>query len=191
MKGVSVIWKGETMKKRILALMLALTAAVACFGLCSCSSDESAIKKAISSDFDTIKNLTEADLEGVESLGLDEYGISDLDFYKAYFEDFAYSIDKVEVNGDKATATVTMTIKSVSEFGTAFADSISKLDYSELLTMTESELNKALADMVFDAVHAVKATPLDPIQVTLTKTSSGWEIDKSIASIVNTVISAS
>ena len=171
--------------------MLAFTAVVACFGLCSCSNDESAIKKAISSDFDTIKNLTEADLEGVESLGLDEYGISDLDFYKAYFEDFAYSIDKVEVNGDKATATVTMTIKSVSEFGTAFADSISKLDYSELLTMTESELNKALADMVFDAVHAVKATPLDPIQVTLTKTSSGWEIDKSIASIVNTVISAS
>ena len=95
------------------------------------------------------------------------------------------------MNGDKATATVTMTIKSVSEFGTAFADSISKLDYSELLTMTESELNKALADMVFYAVHAVKAAPLDPIQVTLTKTNSGWEIDRSISSIVNTVISAS
>ena len=109
---------------RSLAVMVVAVLAVACgLALGACSSGPSAediIREDIATNLDDVKNMDDATLDGlarqIGSVGLEEYGIDTGTLITSMIDGFDYSIESVEVEDDTATASVTVTAKSMTEF---------------------------------------------------------------------------
>ena len=88
-------------------------------GLAGCSggaSDEEAIRASLASELDSIKNIDDAFVnefsESIDMSQLSVYGIDGVEFMKSYLSGFDYAIDSINVDGDSATAQITLTCKS-------------------------------------------------------------------------------
>lgn len=177
----------ETTRKHLTKwAMLALVAALAATmlaGLTACGGEsaEDVIRKGVTEELEGIKNLDQAALDeimagaGAADAGLDEYGIDMEEFCRTWLEGFDYSVDNVTVDGDNATATVTITCKSLMEGMTIFMDKVTALtDDTEAMSQSMDELNLQMGTMLMEALGEA---PLETNTVDLPYVLNGntWE----------------
>ena len=123
------------MKKRIL---LAPVVAIACMltlvlGGCGGASAEDLIRENLESYMGEVDVADEAFVEGLESSAgedLDQLGITADEFAAAYLDGFGYEIGDITVDGDTATAELTITIKSYTDIMTTFQNDFYDWAYS-------------------------------------------------------------
>ena len=113
----------STIQGFIVTLATLLALSIGMVGLASCSSgtrDEDAIRASLSSELDSIKNIDDAFVnefsESIDMSQLSVYGIDGVEFMKSYLSGFDYTIDSINVDGDSATAQITLTCKSYTGY---------------------------------------------------------------------------
>lgn len=169
-----------------LCVIAALCMSFSCIALVGCSSDEdeeAAIEQAISAEFDKLKNLDAATVDEIaQSVGNDELtkmGIDAKDFAKAYLDGFDYSVQKVEVDGDKATATVTMTCKSLSEFQSSLTTLAAEyVGDSSNWEKSESQIYQELGTKIMDTLKSTPTATTQPITLHFTESGGEWTADE-------------
>lgn len=153
--------------KRVLAivLMAVATLALATLSACGGKSAETTIRESVTSELESIKKLDQDALDqivgGANSVSdLSEYGISTEEFFRTWLEGFDYSVDKVTVNGDKATATVTIKVKSLTSAMDSISNNISSIIASNpaMLTMTQEQIYKEIGNLLMKAVGEAPIT---------------------------------
>lgn len=148
--------------------------------LAACGPDhEQAIRDALTQELDSIKNLDDSFLSDLASdpdiAELSEFGIDPTEFFTAYLAGFDYRIDDVTVDGETATATVVLTIKSFSQFNDAITANLDALVTDEsLATMSEEELYSTVGQTVMDTLNSLEPVENAPITVTYELVDNTW-----------------
>lgn len=113
----------STIQGFLVVLAALLTLSIGMVGLAGCSggtSDEDAIRASLASELDSIKNIDDAFVnefsESIDMSQLSVYGIDGVEFMKSYLSGFDYAIDSINVDGDSATAQITLTCKSYTGY---------------------------------------------------------------------------
>lgn len=146
-------------------------------------SDEEVIRKSLTEELDQIKNMDDAFMtEMAADMDVDElatYGIDGVEFMKTYLDGFDYKIDEVTVDGNKATAKVTLTCKSFTAYNSAVQQAATDLasDSARLQAMSKDELNQLLGQTVMDALAGVEVAETDQITIGFTKNGNTWTPD--------------
>jgi hypothetical protein len=167
-----------------LSLLVAAFCALGVFTLSGCAqkqTDEEVIREQLTTELDSIKNVDSNFVddfsESINMTQLSVYGIDGTDFMQAYLNGFDYSIDDISVEGDQATATVTLTCKSYSGYQNALEDAVTKITENpeELTTMTEDDINKKIGEIVIGSLENVDLAQTTPIEIKYTKENDTWE----------------
>ena len=176
---------------RSLAVMVVAVLAVACgLALGACSSGPSAediIREDIATNLDDVKNMDDATLDGlarqIGSVGLEEYGIDTGTLITSMIDGFDYSIESVEVEDDTATASVTVTAKSMTEF-TNFDydimadDIVDAVTSGEIDTTDQDAFNAWVGEYIMGMIDDLEPVEKD-ITFTYVNGEDGWELDES------------
>lgn len=166
---------------RVIALAaLCCSLVFASAALTACGPDhEQAIRDALTQELDTIKNLDEGFINEIASQDevatLQEFGIDPNEFFKSYLSGFDYSIGDVTVDGETATATVTLTLKSFNEFNeslTAAMDSLIADD--SLVSLSEEDLYTRIGQSVMDAVNTLEPKQIEPLTISYELVDNEW-----------------
>lgn len=176
------------MKRRLLLVpvMLVSLASTLMLGGCGGASAEDLIREDLQSYFGDIDAANETFVETLESSAGDELkqlDISAQDFADAFLGGFGYDIGTITVDGDTATAQVTVSLKSYSDimttFQSEFTDWMYGLDSSEVADMSEEDVYKQAGQMLIDVTNETEATQRE-FEVVYTRNSDGdWEMDSS------------
>lgn len=143
-------------KKVVLPVAFALMAAFALVATgCASASSEDAIRQAVSQELDIYKNLDEEAMnmvmESAESEGLTDLGIDGREFATAVLDGFDYTINSVTIDGNHATANVTITSKSMSDFEQRLNDSASALvDAPSTSLMSSDEIKQKVGELAME-----------------------------------------
>ncbi len=166
---------------RVIALAaLCCSLVFASAALTACGPDhEQAIRDALTQELDTIKNLDEGFINEIASQDevatLQEFGIDPNEFFKSYLSGFDYSIDEVTVDGETANATVTITMKSYTEFFEAFNEATdSLLADDSLVSLSEEDLYTRIGQSVMDAVNGLEPQQIEPLTFTYELVDNVW-----------------
>lgn len=142
--------------KRAIAIIAAgiLAAGVLCMTGCGQNSEQ-LIRDSLTQQLDSYKNADDAALSELatvaENEGLDEIGIDSQEFAAAVLDGFDYSIDNVTVDGNSATASVTIISKSYTDFETRINQILTDLPNDESLQdMAEEEVTQMLGEKVME-----------------------------------------
>ena len=185
---------GAKMRKQN-KVMAALAAMVCCmlafsfmFGLAGCGkSDEAVIRETISQTLDKFKAPTRETLEpivvksGTDLSYIEEYGIDPYELIGHCLSHFDYTIDSVTIDGDTATASLTLknadvavAVKSVQSEMTENAD-----DYADILSSEEAlrEFMKTFFDKVYEKLDASEELVETPATLKLNKVDGQWQVD--------------
>lgn len=165
-----------------LLLMVALFVGLAPLTGCSSEqSDEEVISASLTSELDAIKNLDDGfinDLsESVNMSQLSLYGIDGVEFMKSYLEGFDYSIDSITVDGDTATAQITLTCKSYTGYQSALRDAVDEITSNTdvIAGYSESDINERIGDIVVSSLENVELKATEPITIDYTKNDGVWQ----------------
>ncbi|WP_080797366.1 hypothetical protein [Arabiibacter massiliensis] len=167
-------------KRGLAGLLVAALLAFGAFALVSCGpSAEEVVREGVTKELDSLKNLDASLVDelaasaGVEQLA--DFGIDAKEFVSTYLGGFDYRIDDVTVNGDAATATVTLTCKSFAAYTDALEAASAELAGDESLAdLSEEELNQKLGQTIMDAIAAVPATETAPVALTFERKDNVW-----------------
>ena len=180
--------------KRVLAMALtAVLAMGAMFALAGCGpNDEQAIRDGITQQLDILKNPTKETIEPL--LGeadettmkqLETYGVDLYELIGHAFRGFDYTIGDIKVDGNNATADLTITTIDISKTSQAALESISKdpAALEKVQKFYEDGDQKAamqyVVGLVYDALDATTDTVTTDTTLKLTKTNGTWDVDKS------------
>lgn len=170
---------------RIPRIAIALTTAFlllfagAALTACGGPDHEQAIRDALTQELDEIKNVDDAYIEELTAeSGIDELadmGIDPAEFFRSFLSGFDYTIDSVEVDGETATATVTLTMKSFTEFSSTLESEVSEMLQDEsILSMSEDEIYQALGDRIMSSLDSMQVSQMDPITVNYELVDNTW-----------------
>ena len=203
---------GETMQhilnasivQRLMAALVAiLLASGATIALAGCTSnDESAIRGGIAEQLDLLKNPTKDNIATIIATSsnsaflstLETYGVDKYEYYQHVLRGFDYSIGKIEVSGDTATAEVAVTnlnVKNVME------ETMNRLksdpeSASKLAEINQSEGHAAMMRYVFsalfEALDAVTESTTTDVTLKLTKNGNKWSIDEDSETVLSEAI---
>ena len=173
------------MKKRLLIPIMALAVfCLAVFTACGGPSVEDLIRDDLTTQFDAVK---EGDAELIEALeasageDMETLGIDSAEFAGAFLDGFDYSIDDIVVDGDTATATVTVSCKSMTEvmtdFQDQFYDMLNNLDPSSV--ESEDDLYLMAGDLLMDAMSAAEVHETECEFVYNNDGEGNWSADAS------------
>ncbi|WP_165062792.1 hypothetical protein [Adlercreutzia sp. ZJ154] len=175
--------------KKVLALIAAgiLAAGVLCTVGCAGQNSEQLIRDSLTKQLDKYKNADEAAMTELatvaESEGLDEMGIDSQEFAAAVLDGFDYSIDKIVVNDNNATASVSITSKSYTDFENRMNDVISGITSDPAFAeMTEEEATTALGEKVMQAFDECEIIT-ENADIEYTLKDNVWEPVKGDASL--------
>ena len=160
----------STIQGFIVTLATLLALSIGMVGLASCSSgtsDEDAIRASLSSELDSIKNMSQ----------LSVYGIDGVEFMKSYLSGFDYTIDSINVDGDSATAQITLTCKSYTGYLQALQTAVDEVtaDPDALAALSNDEINQKIGEIVIGSLDGVELAATQPITITYTKVDGTWE----------------
>ena len=179
--------------KRVAACAITACAlAIGGVALSGCANEADQIKQQLTEELDGIKNLSDEALAEME-IAIDadsqeifsEVGISIDDLMKSYLNGFDYSIGEVKVDGDTATAEVTLTAKTQADITAAMNAAIENIDYDELVSTGDLTL---IGQAIIEAIDATGPRELDPVTLTFTKVDGEWTDDESAADAVTAVL---
>lgn len=139
----------------VAALVIALCGLTLLSG-CSPANSEEVIRGSIADQFDKYKNHTDEVMSELsttaENEGLTDLGISGEEFAAAVLDGFDYTIDSIQIDGDKATATLTITSKSMKDFETRLTESMNEfVDSDNATEMTEEDANAKIGELAMQA----------------------------------------
>lgn len=143
-------------------------------------SDEELIREAITEELDSIKNLEDETLEemGVEDLAeqLEPMGVDGEEFMKTYLDGFDYTVGDIKVDGEKATASITLKIKSFNSINTEMqnvsADMLGSAD--ELAEMSEDELMVKMGEVIMGIIEKTELKETEPIEISYELKDKVW-----------------
>lgn len=137
-------------------------------------------------DLDTVNEELATGLEQAAGEDLGTLGISAEEFSDAYLDGFGYEIGDITVDGDTATAEVTVTVKSFNDIMTTFQTDFTEWVYStDLSTMTsEDDFYKEAGRILLETVQNAEATE-STLTVDYTKDGDDWTMDPVSQSEVN------
>ena len=184
----------ESYAKRLVALVFAAVLALGMFAVAGCSSnnDEQVIRDGIAKELDVFKNPTQEalqpymdQLDSTQMQQLEAYGIDLVEFLQHALGKFDYEIGDITVDGDKATAALTVTNIDVA---TITNDTMSKLQ-------SDPEITKKVQDIIanggnqkdamavvfgylYDALDNATETVTTDTEITLTKDGNVWNVDQ-------------
>lgn len=172
------------------ALACALCATLALVGGlvltgCSGANPEEAVRADLTTNLDQIKNLDEATInelaEQMGDAGLEDYGIETVDLIASMAEGFDYTINSVTVDGDTATASVTVTCKSATElmdldYDAMTEDLLEAVEAGEVDVSDEASVNAWTGEYLMGLLDALEPAEKD-LDLTYVKGSDGWELD--------------
>ena len=173
----------STIQGFIVTLATLLALSIGMVGLASCSSgtsDEDAIRASLSSELDSIKNIDDAFVnefsESIDMSQLSVYGIDGVEFMKSYLSGFDYTIDSINVDGDSATAQITLTCKSYTGYLQALQTAVDEVtDPDALAALSNDEINQKIGEIVIGSLDGVELAATQPITITYTKVDGTWE----------------
>ncbi|WP_273382473.1 DUF5105 domain-containing protein [Enorma phocaeensis] len=184
------------MKKRFLLVPFMAVALVFSLFLAGCggTDPEQLIREDLEARLGEVDELDEAMATGLEeSVGddLDSFGITAEEFSTAYLDGFGYEIGDITVDGDTATAEVTITVKSYNDIMSALQTDFGEwLNSEEASAVTsEEELYQELGSMLIEAVQNTEATQ-NTLTVDYTKDGDEWTMDSSSMSEINALFGA-
>lgn len=180
---------------RIIAIALSLVLTAGIFTGCGPKvSDEEIIQQAIEEELDSIKNMEEEALNemGVEEMAaqLETLGIDGEDFLKTYLDGFDYTIGEIEVDGDHATASVTLKCKSFNDMNTQMENiSVEMLENpEELAGMSEDEIMQKIGGIFMDVLEEAEMKETAPIEINYDLIDKVWtpasDTDQSVAEAI-------
>lgn len=171
----------------IVSCVLALGLVV---GLNGCGkNDEELIRASVSEVMDLFKNPTKENLQGfvnedeVDLSTLEEYDIDIYEFLGHSFKHFDYTINDVTVDGDTATANLTLTNTDlgavVEETTTEITENID--DYADVLNGENGrkEFMKIFFNKIYEKLDASEETVSTDATLQLNKVDGEWEVDDS------------
>ncbi|MBP3894567.1 MAG: hypothetical protein J6D34_11080 [Atopobiaceae bacterium] len=182
----------------------ALVAVVCCMltfglsvGLFGCGkNDETVIRETISQALDPFKSPTRESLEpiitksGTDLSEIEEYGIDPYEFMTHCLSHFDYTIDSVTVDGESATASLTLKSADISVAVKAVQAEMTEnaADYADILSSEDAlrEFMKTFFDKVYEKLDASEELVESQAQLNLTKTDGEWGVDDDG---VNTIVS--
>lgn len=153
--------------------------AVMLMWLCGCSSSEQVVRNGVAEQLDHYKNADEAAIEEceeaipptqAEALGIDREA-----FTRSLLEGFDYTIDEVTVDGDNATAVVTVTCKKLGglqDEGARLAEKI-KEDPS-IAGSSSDEAYQWIGSKLTEYVSNAPLETREPITFEFTKSGNTW-----------------
>lgn len=175
---------------RTFVSMIAVVLAVVCgITLGACSSGPSAeelIREDLTANLDEIKNLDDEAMDELVAemgdLGLGDYGIGAEDLITSMIDGFDYSIDSIDVEEDTATASVTVTAKSMSELMDldydAMSDDILDAVASGEVDITDDDaINAWVGEYIMGIIDGLEPVEKD-ITLTYVNGDDGWEMDE-------------
>lgn len=175
----------------MLCATLALVGGLVLTG-CSGADPEDAVRADLTANFDQLKNLEGDALEeiadGMGNTGLEQYGLENTEVITAMLDGFDYTIDSVAVDGDTATAEVTVTSKSMSELMNLDTDALTA-DLMEAVTSGELDpsdddaINAWAGEYMMGLVEQIEPSE-KTISLTYVNGDDGWTMDDSSASEV-------
>lgn len=170
--------------RRLAASICALAVALGCMcTLIGCGpSDEEMCKEAVDSTLSQFKNVDDELLDSVldelpsslqssyESVGLDFKAM-----FKSWLDGYDYKLDSLQIDGNKATANVTVTCKKLMPAMTQGADkATSDFASGTVLPKTQDEATKYVAQKMMDALDAAQPEQIDTT-LSLEKKDGKWE----------------
>lgn len=174
----------STIQGFLLALAVLLALSVGMVGMTGCkggTNDEEAIRASLTSELDSIKNIDDTFVnefsESINMSQLSVYGIDGVEFMKSYLNGFDYSIDSINVNGDNATAQITLTCKSYTGYQQALQQAVDEItaDPDSLAALSSDEINQKIGEIVIGSLDGVELAATQPISITYTKVDGTWE----------------
>lgn len=180
--------------KRVAAFVVAVVCVLA-LGAgagCSAQSEDAAVEAALVAELEVIKGLDEAFVEAAAQMlapDLDAYGLDAKEFVGAYLEGFDYEISDIFVEGDSATATVTMTCKSIAVY-LAELQGVSNEASAEgsLEGLGAGEVAVGVGALMMEAWDVVVPTACAPVTVECVKSGDAWTVKASSAEAVAAVL---
>jgi hypothetical protein len=171
------------MKKRVGLLLLSLSLALgSLLALTACGNNsEKVIREALVTEMDSFKAADAAALGEVTSQmsDLKTLGIDPDDFLKVWLEDFDYSIGAIKVDGDKATAEITITVKQLGPVLTTFQTELTKLAADDaFLDLTSAQQMTKSGEVLMAAMQEQKTTT-ESFTMTYTLVNKTWTPDSS------------
>lgn len=166
------------------ALVAALALCLCLAPLSGCSNqqdDAEIIRQSLTTELDSIKNLDDAFVnefsESINMSQLSMYGIDGVEFMRSYLTGFDYTIDSIQVDGDTATANITLTCKSYTGYQQALKDAVDKITENpdELAGLSNDDINKKIGEIVTGSLDGVELKATEPITITYTKVNDTWE----------------
>lgn len=174
----------STIQGNLVAIAALLLLAIGLVGLTGCSnnqSDEDAIRSSLTSELDSIKNIDDSFVnefsESIDMSQLSVYGIDGVEFMKSYLSGFDYSIDSINVDGDSATAQITLTCKSYTGYQQALQQAVDEItaDPDALAASSNDEINQKIGEIVIGSLDGVELAATQPITITYTEVDGTWE----------------
>ena len=171
---------GNAIKNITRTFIITLTCATMAVALVACgsgNSDEAVIRNGLAEELDSIKNYDTEEMEEVfDSLGmsLEDFGISVADICDAWLNSFEYSIDDVTVNGEEATATVTISCVPLIDAMYTWSDNI--LSDSSIYSMEEEELYAYFGSSLIEAISSYEIAT-STVELPYVFIDDGWYAD--------------
>ena len=156
-------------KKWIGAILIAALAATLMVPLGACTAiQERIIQEGIKRELEDIKQLKNESVNEMirnagSAEGFDLIGIGAEAFLLTWFSDFDYHIEKVSVEGDTATASISLTCKTGESFFNALGESISRFVSDK--TPTDERSTKEVFGTLF--LEAIKDAPTETVSINL------------------------
>lgn len=172
----------KTISSGLRVALVGVVALVLAAGLVACGgkSNEEVIREGVTQEFESIKNLDDATLDEIlggftESADLSEYGIDNAEFCKSWLSGFDYTVDDVVVDGDNATVTVSVTIKSLEEALTNWQSKMEELAGSEeYASMTTEDLYAAIGTSLMESLDTASMSN-ETVELPYTLNGNTWE----------------
>ena len=168
----------------VLMLACAMTIGLGvCLSGCGASNEEDTVRGVLTQELDALKNMDDEMVEKILAEGTSgaevfaEVGIEAETFVRNVFGGVDYTIDSVSVDGDKATATVTLAHKDLGAAVTAFWEGLVSNEQliSESKNMSEEDAMKKIGALLMEAIQNAKKVS-DTVDVALEKGGETWEI---------------
>lgn len=170
-----------TIKNIARVFAVTLTCAAMAVALVACgsdNSDEAVIREGLTEELDSIKNYDTEEMEEVFSylgLSLEDYGISVTEICDTWLNSFDYSIDDVTVDGEEATATVTISCIPLINAMYAWSDNI--LSDSSIYSMDEEELHAYFGSSLVETISSYEVVT-STVELPYVFIGDGWWADE-------------
>ena len=147
--------KGVNVKFVIKCISIITCTSLIALGLVGCMpNDKEIITKSLDNIFGKMKSLDSEFINSISNspsgTAITELGIDSAEFLSAFLEDMSYEIGEVKVDGNSATAQLSVTSKRMSEIITNFdAATLSYINSVPIANLSDEELQADITDILF------------------------------------------